>query len=604
MTRPHPVLVAVVIAATYAFFLIFAEFAFLELVQAAAGAVRPVMAVLAVAGVAGSLVAAGRFDAAKAGRALAMAFALCATGAGLALVVPPAGLFGAAAVAGLGLGGLTVTLAASLRGLLEPTRLGFWIGAGTGTAYAFCNLPWLFAASPRRQTLVAVGLALLGAALTWRWRVGPGVPATGVDHEGRGRTTWIVWLLALVWLDSAAFYVIQHTPELRSGTWGGPGLLAGNALVHFFVALAAGTWADRGRAAGVALAAFALLVAACGLLVGGETTGVAVAYTAAVSLYSTLLVHYPAYGARPWLAAGVFAIAGWGGSALGIGMAQDLQRIPLWFLATAVVVFLGAWVYRRGPRGSGAAVGLALMGLLLADETRAQSDPVALGREVYVSEGCIHCHSQYVRPGTTDVVRWGPAVPMDQLRRESPPLPGNRRQGPDLTNVGARRSAEWNRLHLQDPQAVNPGSRMPSYAHLFAGDAAAGEALVAYLGSLGAERAAALRSAQAGWRPGPVKEVGSEGPRLFLRLCAGCHGPEGRGDGPLAGRLSGPPPDFRQPAWRRLPPGEPDPERALARLIKFGVPGTTMAGHEYLGDEAVVSLARHVRVLHAASAVP
>jgi len=171
------------------------------------------------------------------------------------------------------------------------------------------------------------------------------------------------------------------------------------------------------------------------------------------------------------------------------------------------------------------------MGLLLADEARAQSDPVALGREVYVSEGCIHCHSQYVRPGTTDVVRWGPAVPMDQLRRESPPLPGNRRQGPDLTNVGARRSAEWNRLHLQDPQAVNPGSRMPSYAHLFAGDAAAGGALVAYLGSLGAERAAALRSAQADWRPGPVKEVGSEGSRLFLRLCAGCHGPEGRETG-------------------------------------------------------------------------
>lgn len=604
MTRPHPVLVAAVIAATYAFFLIFAEFAFLELVQTAAGAVRPVMAALAAAGVAGSLVAAWRFAAATAGRALAAAFGFCAAGAGLALVVPPAGLFGAAAVAGLGLGGLTVTLAASLRGLLGPARLGFWIGAGTGTAYAFCNLPWVFAASPRRQTLVAVALALLGAALTWRWRIAPVAPATGVDHAGRGRTTWIVWLMVLVWLDSAAFYVIQHTPALRAGTWGGPGLLVGNALVHFFVALAAGAWADRGRAAGVALAAFALLVSACGLLVSGKTTGVAVAYTAAVSLYSTLLVHYPAFGARPWLATGVFAIAGWGGSALGIGMAQDLRQIPLWFLAVAVVVFLGAWVYRRGPRGSGAAVGLALMGLLFADEARAQSDPVALGRAVYLSEGCIHCHSQYVRPGSSDVVRWGPGVTMDELRRESPPLPGNRRQGPDLTNVGARRSAEWNRLHLQDPQAVNPGSRMPSYAHLFAGDGAAGEALVAYLGSLGAERAAELRSAQADWRPQAGCGVGPEGARLFLRLCAGCHGTEGRGDGPLAGRLSGPPPDFRQAAWRRLASGEPDPERALARIIKFGVPGTAMAGHEYLGDEAVVSLARHVRGLHAAPAVP
>lgn len=604
MTRPHPALVAAVIAATYAFFLIFAEFAFLELVQAGAGAVRPVMAALAAAGVAGSLVAAWRFDAAKAGRALAVAFVFCAAGAGLALIVPAAGLFGAAAVAGFGLGGLTVTLAASLRGLLGPARLGLWIGAGTGTAYAFCNLPWLFAASPRRQTLVAAGLAILGAALTWRWRSAPVAPAAGGDHAGRGRATWIVWLLALVWLDSAAFYVIQHTPELRGATWGGPWLLAGNALAHLLAALAAGAWADRGWAAGVALAAFGLLVSACSLLACGQTTGVAIAYTAAVSLYSTLLVYFPAQGARPWLAAGVFAIAGWGGSALGIGMAQDLQRIPPWFLMTASVAFVAAWAVRRGRRATGAVAGLALAGLLLPGEIRAQSDPVAIGREVYLSEGCIHCHSQYVRPGTSDEMRWGPVVSMDTLRRESPPLPGNRRQGPDLTNVGARRSPEWNRLHLLDPQAVNPGSRMPSYAHLFAGDGAAGSALVAYLGSLGAERAAELRAAQADWRPGLVTETGSGGSRLFLRLCAGCHGPEGRGDGPLASRLSGPPPDFQRSPWRRLSPDEPDPARALARLIKFGIPGTAMAGHEYLGDEAVVSLARHVQGLHAPAAVP
>lgn len=34
-------------------------------------------------------------------------------------------------------------------------------------------------------------------------------------------------------------------------------------------------------------------------------------------------------------------------------------------------------------------------------------DSVALGRQVYISEGCIHCHSQFVRPVGADVMLWG-----------------------------------------------------------------------------------------------------------------------------------------------------------------------------------------------------
>jgi hypothetical protein len=40
-------------------------------------------------------------------------------------------------------------------------------------------------------------------------------------------------------------------------------------------------------------------------------------------------------------------------------------------------------------------------------------------------------------------------------------------------------------------------------------------------------------------------------------------------------------------------------EIALSRIIKFGVWGTVMAGHEYLPDSEVVSLARFVQELHA-----
>jgi cytochrome c oxidase cbb3-type subunit 2 len=68
---------------------------------------------------------------------------------------------------------------------------------------------------------------------------------------------------------------------------------------------------------------------------------------------------------------------------------------------------------------------------------------------------------------------------------QTPPLLGNRRQGPDLQNVALRRTREWNRRHLLAPRLLAPGSRMPSYRHLFTGDAARGEALLDYLATLG-----------------------------------------------------------------------------------------------------------------------
>jgi cbb3-type cytochrome c oxidase subunit II len=106
------------------------------------------------------------------------------------------------------------------------------------------------------------------------------------------------------------------------------------------------------------------------------------------------------------------------------------------------------------------------------------------GRRVYIAEGCIHCHSQYVRPDTIDEERWGAPHPLAGLERERPPLFGNRRQGPDLQNVGSRRPADWLRLQLQAPRTIMAGSRMPSYAHLFRPGHTEGEALIAYLESL------------------------------------------------------------------------------------------------------------------------
>lgn len=135
-------------------------------------------------------------------------------------------------------------------------------------------------------------------------------------------------------------------------------------------------------------------------------------------------------------------------------------------LSMVAAVAMSAWVGSETPSGP------AL-------------DPlVEAGRAVYIAEGCIHCHSQYVRPVGLDAELWGPVTVPEEALSQRPVLIGNRRQGPDLANIGQRRSKDWNRRHLIHPRAVSPGSRMPSYPHLFAGDAARGEALLVYLNQL------------------------------------------------------------------------------------------------------------------------
>ncbi|PTX92670.1 cbb3-type cytochrome c oxidase subunit II [Opitutus sp. ER46] len=596
------------ITATYVYFLIFAEFAFLELARAsvpAADQLRLILAALCLGGISGAVLAASRrWAAARGNSSLAWGLRAGAASALLALAVSSwAGLIIAAAAVGLSLGFVTVALASALRAAAGERRLGLCIGAGTGLAYATCNLPILFQASPTTQSLVAALVALLASALP-RWMQAPEPPSLPAERSRSGGVIrWIVVLLALVWMDSAAFYVIQHTPALRAATWGTSNLLWANAGVHFAAAVVGGILLDRGVRIGVAASAMALLGVAC-LILDGVLPGASFAgwwYTGGVSLYSTLLVDFPARTGRRGVAAAVFAVAGWTGSALGVGMAQDLDRVPTAFVVVAAAAVAAALWRARQVRFGASLAAMAVVVLLSAGCAResASADPVVRGREVYISEGCIHCHSQYIRPRVrTEVGNWGPGVPFPESLEAAPPLFGTRRQGPDLSQVGNRRSPEWNRLHLISPGSVSAGSRMPSYAGLFADGDSRGADLIAYLASLGRDTGEARAAQIAAWAPATADALApAEARRLFLRLCTACHGPEGHGDGPLAGRLSLRPPDWPAAPWRHVVAGA-DPELQVARIIKFGLPGLPMAGHEYLSDREVLGLARYVQTLH------
>lgn len=93
------------------------------------------------------------------------------------------------------------------------------------------------------------------------------------------------------------------------------------------------------------------------------------------------------------------------------------------------------------------------------------------GRDVYVSLGCVYCHSQQPRDPSQapDMARgWGrPSVPADYVY-DYPHQLGTMRTGPDLLNIGARQPSQaWHLLHLYQPRAVVEGSTMPAYPFLF-----------------------------------------------------------------------------------------------------------------------------------------
>ena len=93
------------------------------------------------------------------------------------------------------------------------------------------------------------------------------------------------------------------------------------------------------------------------------------------------------------------------------------------------------------------------------------------GREVYVANGCVYCHSQQPRDRALgpDAQRgWGRAsVPGDYVY-DKPHLLGSMRTGPDLFNVGARQPGkDWHLGHLYQPRAYVKESIMPAYPFLF-----------------------------------------------------------------------------------------------------------------------------------------
>jgi cytochrome c oxidase cbb3-type subunit I/II len=88
------------------------------------------------------------------------------------------------------------------------------------------------------------------------------------------------------------------------------------------------------------------------------------------------------------------------------------------------------------------------------------------GRDIYIREGCVGCHSQMIRPFRSETERYGEYSKSGEYIYDRPFLWGSKRTGPDLMREGGKYPDSWHFNHMIDPTNMSPGSIMPAYPHL------------------------------------------------------------------------------------------------------------------------------------------
>ena len=214
-----------------------------------------------------------------------------------------------------------------------------------------------------------------------------------------------------------------------------------------------------------------------------------------------------------------------------------------------------------------------------------------IGRNVYKSEGCFYCHSQFVRLQDREM---GELSEAGDYIYDKGNLLGTARTGPDLSNIGGQFPDGWHKAHHSDPRAMDPGSIMPSFEYLNRQkvpytaedgkekEATRMEALIAYLQSLGRHKKYEryilppyeFRFGNPDFESdNPVGgNAGSinTGRGIFQQNCAVCHSIDGDGDGPASLTMTKKPANFSRAFYKLYR------DDMWFYRISEGVPGTRM----------------------------
>jgi len=220
------------------------------------------------------------------------------------------------------------------------------------------------------------------------------------------------------------------------------------------------------------------------------------------------------------------------------------------------------------------------------------------GREIYLQNGCVYCHSQSIR-----AIDWGHgadriAQPGDYIADEPIAL-GSQRTGVDLSQEGGEHPDDWHIAHFINPRYTRPSSIMPPFEWL---GMTRIKTLTQYMQSLGLKNADNRMQRQRYWKAesikayeaGPVANVRwlsdivpegwrnipnpypttpaslQRGHKIYQYFCIGCHGPIGDGMGPAQPWIYPPPLNFTILKGREISGG------ILYYQIMNGITGTAM----------------------------
>lgn len=233
-----------------------------------------------------------------------------------------------------------------------------------------------------------------------------------------------------------------------------------------------------------------------------------------------------------------------------------------------------------------------------SDILRTRSPEESAGREIYIANGCVYCHSQSIRSidwglGAERIAQAGDYV------QDGPILLGSQRTGPDLSQEGGEHPDDWHTAHFVNPRYTRPDSIMPPFEFLESDKI---QRLTRYVQGLGFKQADKRMERQRRWKdrsidayesgpianvewlhamiprgwqqipnPYPTTEAGlARGHKIYQGFCLGCHGPIGDGMGPAQPYLYPPPLNFTLLKDRGISGG------ILYYQIMNGITGTAM----------------------------
>jgi cytochrome c oxidase cbb3-type subunit I/II len=134
-----------------------------------------------------------------------------------------------------------------------------------------------------------------------------------------------------------------------------------------------------------------------------------------------------------------------------------LERKPMIFMVLSLVVILIGGMIEMMPT-------FTIKSNIPTIASVKPYSPLELqGRDLYIREGCVNCHSQMIRPFRSETERYGEYSKAGEFVYDHPFLWGSKRTGPDLQREGGKYSNAWHYNHLMDPQTMSPGSIMPPY---------------------------------------------------------------------------------------------------------------------------------------------